>query len=90
MISTGSLAVGVIVLSLSTGMTSDVNNYLFGSMLAMSESDVYLSVVLGAVVLALFLIFYRRIFSSPSTKPSPAPPAATRRATTCSSRCSPP
>ena len=36
MISTGALAVGVIVLSLSTGMTSDVNNYLFGSMLAMS------------------------------------------------------
>ena len=38
MISTGALAVGVIVLSLSTGMTSDVNNYLFGSMLAMSEA----------------------------------------------------
>lgn len=63
MISTGALALGVIVLSLSTGMTSDVNNFLFGSVLAMSESDVYLSVVLAAVVLILFLVFYRPIFA---------------------------
>ena len=63
MISTGALAVGVIVLSLSTGMTSDVNNYLFGSVLAMSESDVWLSVTLAAMVLILFVLFYRRIFA---------------------------
>ncbi len=63
MISTGALAVGVIVLSLSTGMTSDVNNYLFGSVLAMSASDVRLSVALACVVLVLFVLFYRRIFS---------------------------
>jgi len=63
MISTGALAIGVIVLSLSTGMTSDVNNYLFGSVLAMSASDVRLSVVLAAVVLVLFAVFYRRIFA---------------------------
>lgn len=63
MISTGSLALGVIVLSLSTGMTSDVNNYLFGSVLAMSASDVRLSIVLASVVLVLFLVFYRPIFA---------------------------
>ena len=63
MISTGSLAMGVIVLSLSTGMTSDVNNYLFGSVLAMSVSDVRLSIALAIVVLGLFLIFYRPIFA---------------------------
>ena len=44
-------------------MTSDVNNYLFGSVLAMSASDVRLSVVLAIVVLALFLMFYRPIFA---------------------------
>lgn len=63
MISTGSLALGVIVLSLSTGMTSDVNNYLFGSVLAMSVSDVQLSIVLAIVVLILFIVFYRPIFA---------------------------
>lgn len=63
MISTGALAVGVIVLSLSTGMTSDVNNYLFGSVLAMSVSDVRLSIVLALMVLILFVVFYRQIFA---------------------------
>jgi len=63
MISTGALALGVIVLSLSSGMTSDVNNYLFGSVLAMSVSDVQLSVVLAVIVLVLFIVFYRPIFA---------------------------
>lgn len=63
MISTGALAVGVIVLSLSSGMTSDVNNYLFGSVLAMSASDVRLSMVLAVMVFTLFVVFYRPIFA---------------------------
>ncbi len=63
MISTGSLAVGVTALSLGAGMTSDVNNYLFGSILAMSAGDVWLSVGLAALVLGLFAVFYRRLFA---------------------------
>ena len=63
MISTVSLALGVIVLSFNKGMTSDVNNYLFGSILAMSEGDVWLSVGLAAMVLTLFVLFYRKIFT---------------------------
>lgn len=63
MISTGALAIGVTVLSLSKGMTTDINNYLFGSILAMSESDVWLSVVLAAVVLLMFGLFYRKLFA---------------------------
>ncbi len=63
MISTGALAVGVMVLSLSRGMTSDVNNYLFGSILAMSATDVWLSAALAAAVLVLFVVFYRQLFA---------------------------
>jgi ABC-type Mn2+/Zn2+ transport system permease subunit len=63
MIATGALAVGVMVLSLSKGMTTDINNYLFGSILAMSESDVWLSVALGAAVLLMFGLFYRKLFA---------------------------
>lgn len=63
MISTGALAVGVMVLSLSRGMTTDVNNYLFGSILAMSASDVWLSAVLASAVLVLFAVFYRKLFA---------------------------
>ena len=63
LISTSSLAVGVMVISLSTGMNTDVYDYLFGSILAMSEEDVVLSVVLSAVVLILFIFFYQKIFA---------------------------
>jgi zinc transport system permease protein len=62
-ISTGSLAVGVVVISMTTGMNTDVCNYLFGSILAMSKSDVYLSAVLSVVVLALFVLFYNKLFA---------------------------
>ena len=63
MISTGALAIGVLVLSLSKGMTTDINNYLFGSILAMSESDVWLSVVLAAAVLTTYALFYHKLFA---------------------------
>lgn len=36
---------------------------MFGSILAMSREDVWLSVVLSLVVLGLFVICYNRIFA---------------------------
>ena len=63
LISTSSLAVGVMVISLSTGMNTDVYNYMFGSILAMSREDVVLSVVLSVIVLVLFVFFYQKIFA---------------------------
>lgn len=63
LISTGSLAIGVIIISLSTGMSTDVCNYMFGSILAMSRNDVYLSITLCAAVLILFILFYSKIFA---------------------------
>jgi zinc transport system permease protein len=63
LISTSSLAVGVVVISLTTGMNTDVCNYMFGSILAMSKSDVTLSIVLAIVVLGLFVLFYNKIFA---------------------------
>ena len=63
LISTGALAVGVMVTSMTTGMNIDIYNYMFGSILAMSDSDVVISVIISVVVSALFLIFYNEIFS---------------------------
>jgi zinc transport system permease protein len=62
-ISTGALAIGVVIISQTTGMNTDVCNYLFGSILAMTKSDVYLSISLSILVLLLFLLFYNIIFS---------------------------
>lgn len=62
-ISTGALAFGVMVISLSNGANTDLVNYLFGSILAMSNTDVYLSVCLSLAVLILFVCFYNKIFA---------------------------
>ena len=63
MISAGSLAIGIIVTSLTTGMTTDVSSYMFGSILAMSREDMYLSVVLSVIVLGMFVICYNKVFA---------------------------
>ncbi|MFV0238620.1 MAG: metal ABC transporter permease [Lacrimispora sphenoides] len=63
MISAVALAAGIIVTSMTTGMTTDVSSYMFGSILAMSKEDVRLSVILSFFVLGLFLICYNKIFA---------------------------
>ena len=63
LISTSSLAIGVVFISLTTGMNTDVCNYMFGSILAMSRDDVALSIALAIVVLIMFVLFYNKIFA---------------------------
>lgn len=63
LISSSSVAIGVIIVSLTTGLNTDVCNYMFGSILAMSKGDVYLSVAVSVVVLVLYILFYSKIFS---------------------------
>jgi zinc transport system permease protein len=58
-----SMAIGVFVISVTTGMNTDVDNYLFGSILALNAGDVVVSIILCAAVLVLFLLFYNRIFA---------------------------
>ena len=63
LVSTGSLAIGVLIISLSSGMNTDLNNYLFGSILAISNEDMILSIAISLAVLSLFILFYNKIFS---------------------------
>ena len=62
-VSASALAIGVVVTSLTTGMTTDVDSFMFGSILAMDRADVALSVVLCAAVLVLYILFYHRLFA---------------------------
>ena len=48
---------------MTTGLNSDVNGYMFGSILAMSSTDVIISIVLSAAVLVLYCVFYNKIFA---------------------------
>jgi zinc transport system permease protein len=63
LISSSSLAVGVIIISLTTGVNTDLYNYLFGTILAINKEDLYLSIAVAIIVLILYLIFYRQIFA---------------------------
>ena len=63
LLSSSALAIGVMTVSMTSGMNTDVNNYMFGSILAMSTDDVRLSVILGISVVLLFILFYNRIFA---------------------------
>ena len=63
LISTGALAVGVMVTSLTTGMNVDIYNYMFGSILAMSRADVVISVILSVSVIVFYVIFYDELFA---------------------------
>ena len=63
LISTGALAIGIMVISMTTGMNTDVYNYMFGSILAMSGEDVQFSILLSVAVLILYLFFYNKIFA---------------------------
>lgn len=63
LISTSALAIGVMAVSMSKGMNIDINSYLFGSIISVGKGDVVISVILAAVVLAVFLFFYSKIFA---------------------------
>ena len=62
LISSSALAIGVAVTSVTTGMNTDVCNFMFGSILAMSKQDVYLSIAVSIIVAILFIIYYRKLF----------------------------
>lgn len=61
--SASALAIGIIVTSLTSGMTTDVDSYMFGSILALDREDVALSVGLCIAVLVLFVLFYHKLFA---------------------------
>lgn len=63
LISTSALAIGVAAVSATKGMNVDVWNYLFGSILSLKDSDVWTTVILTSVTIAIFVLFYVRIFA---------------------------
>lgn len=68
MLSTGALAVGYLIMSLFSGSGSvagDVCSTLFGSfsIITLSTWEVVLCIALSLIVIALFILFYNRIFA---------------------------
>ena len=63
LISTGALAIGILVVSLTTGVNIDIYNYMFGSVLAIDKTSFFVSIGACVVIIVLFLLFYNRIFA---------------------------
>ena len=62
-LSTGALAIGVVVASTTKGMNIDIANYMFGSILSVSDGDARYSLAMSAVVILLFVFSYHRVFA---------------------------
>lgn len=68
MISVSSLAIGYLIMNLfasSTNLASDVCITLFGStsILTLTQTEVYLCIILTVTVVGIFLLFYNKIFA---------------------------
>jgi len=62
-VSAVSVALAVIIASRAKGFNNDLNNYLFGNILAVSQGEILLSLALFAVIATLTAIFYRDLFA---------------------------
>ena len=62
-VSSSALAVGITVATLTTGMNTDISNYMFGSILALGKGEVYVATIAGIIVIAMYVFFYQKIFT---------------------------
>lgn len=63
LISASSLAIGTFAISVVKGVNTDINNYLFGSILSINNTDIIVSIVLSILVIVLYIISYNKIFA---------------------------
>lgn len=63
LISSSALAIGYTVTKLSNGVNIDINSYMFGSLYTINKADMIITVILSVIILALYIIFYNKLFS---------------------------
>lgn len=63
LISGTAIAVGVLTVKLAGNVNIDVGSYMFGSIVAVNKSDVTVSIILSAVVILLYALMYKTVFS---------------------------
>lgn len=62
MIMPAGLSIALILITLAKGFNTSLNNYLFGSITAVSDYDIYLISFLSIIIFISFLFFYREFF----------------------------
>lgn len=63
LVSSFSVALGVMISSIAGGFNVDLFSYLFGSILAIQKTDMYLSVILAGLIVILIVFFYHDLFA---------------------------
>jgi len=56
------IGIGVVFISLADGFNNDLFNYLFGSVVAIGQTDFRVVVVLTILVTAVLILFYKELF----------------------------
>lgn len=57
----GSLALAIVLISLAHGFSANLFNYLFGSIIAVKQSDVYFILFVGIFVFITIIAFYKEL-----------------------------
>jgi zinc transport system permease protein len=57
----GSLAISIIIVSLSNSFNSSLFDYLFGSIVAVADEDIYAIAIFGSLCLILLANFYKKL-----------------------------
>ncbi len=51
------------MISVTKGVNTDINNYLFGSILSINDTDIIVSVIVSLIVVLLYVFSYNKIFA---------------------------
>lgn len=62
LLSTGALTFGIMIVS-AAGVNTDLNSYLFGSILALDKTDLILCILTCTLIAMMFILRYKQIFS---------------------------
>lgn len=57
----GAFALGVVLISSSKNFTRDLASFLFGNVLGVTNHDIWLTAIVGAIVIALIVLFYKEL-----------------------------
>lgn len=55
----GGLALGVVIISMAQSAPADLLSYLFGTILGITDDDVYLAAILGVIVLSVLVLLWK-------------------------------
>ena len=62
LVSATSMGLGVLVISISSGFNLDIYSYLFGSILAVSNLEVVLSIAISLVVISVLFLYFQELY----------------------------